>query len=157
MGTVSKDLKGLQFGLLIVQREGEPQGKHHLPVWICRCICGVEKPFRYDTLQDGRAKSCGCATQRFRKTKLEKRHSLVNQRFGRLFVLWRVGSVKYGKTPSSHSLWECKCDCGKIVKVAGRYLRAGTKKSCGCLKRDMIYLMRELSKHGYLQSAMGAH
>lgn len=157
MGTAVENLKGQQFGLLIVQREGEPQGKRRLPTWICRCVCGVEKPFRYDTLQDGRAKSCGCATQRFRKTKLEKRYSLVNQRFGRLFVLWRAGSVKYGKTPSSHSLWECKCDCGKIIKVAGRYLRAGTKKSCGCLKEDMIHLMREMSERDYLsQAARGA-
>src|SRR5271157_5734131 len=70
MGTetmIGKDLKGLQFGLLIVQREGEPQGKRHLPVWVCRCACGTEKAVRYDALQDGRTRSCGCATQRFKK------------------------------------------------------------------------------------------
>jgi hypothetical protein len=83
---------------------------------------------------------------------MEKRFNLVNRRFGRLFILWRV------KSDSPHTLWECKCDCGKIVKVTGRSLRAGTTKSCGCLKKDMVYLMREMSKHGYLsQSAMGAH
>jgi len=104
--------------------------------------------------------SCGCATQRFRKTKLEKRFSLVNQRFGRLFVLWRAGSKKYGdqkRQSGVNAVWECKCDCGKIIKVAGRYLRAGAKKSCGCLKEDMIHLMREMSERGYLsQAARGA-
>jgi len=144
MGVSAQNLKGQQFGLWIVQYEGEPQGDRHRPVWICQCVCGTIKPVRAESLLSGRSKSCGCATQRFRKTKLEKRYSLVNQRFGRLFVLWRVGSVKIGN--SFHSLWECKCDCGKIIPATGKSLREGTKKSCGCLREDIINLMRNYGK-----------
>ena len=60
-----------------------------------------------------------------------ERFNLVNQRFGRLLVLWRAGSKRVGK--SSNAVWECKCDCGSLVKTTARSLRSGKKKSCGCL------------------------
>jgi hypothetical protein len=134
MWAPAPDLKGQQFGLWIVQGKGEPVGVRRRPVWICRCSCGTIKPVRPEALLNGRSKSCGCATQRFRKTKLEKRFSLVNQRFGRLFVLWRAGSKKYGdqtRQSGVNAVWECKCDCGKIIKVLSKELRAG-KDNCGC-------------------------
>lgn len=131
MRAPAQDLKGQQFGLWIVQCKGEPVGVRRRPVWICRCTCGTIKPVRPEALLNGRSKSCGCATIRFKKAKLEKRFSLVNQRFGSLFVLWRAGSKKFGKSTSSHAVWECKCDCGKIIKVTGKDLRGG-KDHCGC-------------------------
>ena len=35
------------------------------------------------------------------------------------------------------AMWECLCDCGNIVNVAGSALKNGNTKSCGCYKREM--------------------
>lgn len=52
-------------------------------------------------------------------------------RSGRLVVIahagWRHGS---------HD-WVCRCDCGNLKSVLGKYIRNGKSKSCGCLTRDM--------------------
>ena len=61
--------------------------------------------------------------------------NLVGKRFGRL------QAVKYkGSDKKSHSLFECKCDCGNLATVLGVLLTNGGTKSCGCLRR-------EISKH----------
>ena len=35
-------------------------------------------------------------------------------------------------------LWECKCDCGNIVKVKKWNFTSGNTKSCGCYKNEKI-------------------
>jgi hypothetical protein len=125
------DLTGMTFGFLNVTTKAPRQGSHVM--WHVRCRCGVEKTVRGEWLRFGRSKSCGCARNTFKKTKLEKRFGLVNQRFGRLWVLWRA---KEGDGYSRSMMWECKCDCGKIVNVAGTSLRKGRTRSCGCLLVD---------------------
>ena len=55
---------------------------------------------------------------------------LTGQRFGRLFVIQKVGAA-----PSGHVLWLCKCDCGNDYIVSSNHLRSGTQ-SCGCLQRE---------------------
>ena len=56
---------------------------------------------------------------------------LIGQRFTRLVVLERAGQCIRGNT-----LWHCVCDCGTIATVRQYCLRAGTIKSCGCLRRE---------------------
>lgn len=57
-------------------------------------------------------------------------------RYGSLEVLRRSGSDKY---PSGRSkpMWDCLCDCGNTARVSGQSLRAGTTKSCGCLRESI--------------------
>lgn len=57
---------------------------------------------------------------------------LSGERFGRLLVLKKVGV-----NPQGNSMWECLCDCGKLVIVNSQRLKTGKTKSCGCLNRDM--------------------
>lgn len=135
MGTF-KDLTGLRFGLLYVK--GRAESLNGKTMWLVRCDCGVEKTMRRESLINGRSKSCGCSRKRFKQTKQDKRYSLVNKRFGRLWVIWRAGSKKYGANGSSNALWECKCDCGKLVKVTAKALREGHTTSCGCLQREAM-------------------
>lgn len=52
---------------------------------------------------------------------------LTGQKFGRLFVVQRIG------THMNSPLWLCKCDCGKYTEVVTRDLRTGNTKSCGCI------------------------
>ena len=57
---------------------------------------------------------------------------LMGQKFGRLTVIQRAGFDK-----RRNSNWLCKCECGTEKIIAGRSLRRGHTKSCGCLRREI--------------------
>lgn len=59
------------------------------------------------------------------------RKDLSGQRFGRLVA------IKRSDSPSTRSLWTCKCDCGKIHDVLAQSLIPGLQKSCGCLRDEI--------------------
>lgn len=54
--------------------------------------------------------------------------SIVGQRFIKLVVLEEVGL-----SPRGHRLCYARCDCGRTVTVRAAALKAGGRKSCGCL------------------------
>ena len=56
---------------------------------------------------------------------------LEGRKFGRLLVLERRGTDKYGS-----ATWVCQCLCGKVRVVARRELTSGNVKSCGCLLKE---------------------
>lgn len=56
---------------------------------------------------------------------------LTNKRFTRLVAIKPIGKSKHGRV-----IWECKCDCGKTVKVESIGLLSGNTKSCGCYMRE---------------------
>jgi hypothetical protein len=123
-----KELTGQRFGLLCVLGKGEPLG--YRATWRVHCVCGKERIVREDHLVAGRTKSCGCASSRFRKSRMEKKHNLNGKKFGSLMVVWRMGSEKVGK--SSHAVWACKCEHGRIINVRGGELTSGKIKNCNC-------------------------
>ncbi len=41
---------------------------------------------------------------------------------------------KYGK----EFLWNWRCDCGKVVQVRPSQIKAGRKKSCGCMQSILV-------------------
>jgi hypothetical protein len=53
------------------------------------------------------------------------------QRFARLVILEYTGST--GKD----AIWLCQCDCGTYALATSSNIRSGSKKSCGCLKREI--------------------
>lgn len=59
---------------------------------------------------------------------------LTGQRFGRLTVIERAGTIR------KHAAWNCLCDCGTYIRVESSELkrtnRNGTK-SCGCLSAEL--------------------
>lgn len=57
-------------------------------------------------------------------------------RYGRLVVLSCVGSRR------RTTLWECRCDCGKLRVVPANSLVSGNVTSCGCLHRERISASR---------------
>ena len=65
---------------------------------------------------------------------------LTGERYGRLTVIKRAPNK--GRT----TVWECRCDCGKVKNVRQPDLRAGRTKSCGCMRHDM--LMQKNTIHG---------
>ena len=61
---------------------------------------------------------------------------LTGQRFGRLVVLSRQGSV--GKKVA----WLCLCDCGNKKVIESGNLKTERTKSCGCFQKEQRF------KHG---------
>lgn len=57
--------------------------------------------------------------------------------YGLLTVTNFVGKDKHHKT-----LWECKCQCGKVIIVNGSNLTKGNSTSCGCAR------ISKITKHG---------
>lgn len=55
---------------------------------------------------------------------------MTGQRFGRLVVLRRDGSLR------ERAAWLCRCDCGAVKTLAGSHLRKGGTVSCGCFRRE---------------------
>ncbi len=63
-----------------------------------------------------------------RKKSYVRAPNLTGIRFGKLIVKSRHGSDK-----DRNSTWVCECDCGGQKIIAGKYLKRGNNKSCGCL------------------------
>lgn len=70
--------------------------------------------------------------------------NLIGQRFGRLLVVSQTDK----RNPTGSVYWQCRCDCGKLLSVDGRSLRAGKQKSCGCLQREYIHKQHNNLIHG---------
>lgn len=54
--------------------------------------------------------------------------NLSGHKFGKLYVIRFLDIIK------GRSIYQCKCDCGRIIEVKAKYLLNGDTKSCGCLK-----------------------
>lgn len=119
------DLRGQRFGdLEVLERLPGASGKNTL--WRCRChACGGEcQVFGY-RLTSGNQGDCGCRQP-------EKQQIAPGQRFGRLTA---VGPAE-GRDSAGCYLWECRCDCGSLVRYSPHQLLSGKIKSCGCLYRE---------------------
>lgn len=56
---------------------------------------------------------------------------LLGEKFGKLTVI-SINERRY----RGYVYWNCQCDCGTICVVRSVYLKQGTTKSCGCLKKS---------------------
>lgn len=77
---------------------------------------------------------------------MPKIKDITGQRFGRLTAIKITG-----KTQDRKTLWLCRCDCGSELITAGKSLRTGNTKSCGCLKLQMLADMARTTnfRHGF--------
>ena len=64
---------------------------------------------------------------------MAKFKDLTGSKFGRLFVINQLEKHIY-PSGSSRITWNCKCDCGSIIKVRSNSLTSGNTTSCGCLQ-----------------------
>lgn len=117
------DLTGQRFGKLTVMEKTDLR-KNRAVLWKCQCDCGKLAYKSTGDLNNGNARSCGCAW----------RQSTVHtgDRFGRLTVLRPTQ-----KRRSTNMVWECQCDCGNTLMVRTTTLTAGHSTSCGCLKKEI--------------------
>lgn len=60
--------------------------------------------------------------------KQRKYKDITNQKFDKLLAIRYIKNDKQG-----NAIWQCKCDCGKMIEVLGASLRRkGNTVSCGC-------------------------
>lgn len=127
------DIKGHRYGrLTVVEFAGlGPKGAR----WRCLCECGNETIALGAQIRSGNTKSCGC--QRADSSAARAKDETGNK-YGRLTVIRRIES-----SADQKAMWLCLCDCGNEAAVAGKLLRNGWTKSCGCIVREGTH-----RKHG---------
>lgn len=65
--------------------------------------------------------------------------------FGRLTVVEPAGHTADGRLS-----WRCRCECGREVVAAGKHLRNGGTRSCGCIVKERIAAIgRSNRTHGH--------
>lgn len=95
----------------------------------CLCTCGKNSEVIFSNLKSGRTKSCG----HFEKQNQKKYKNLIGKKFGDLTVQKKTEKRKEGTI-----VWECRCDCGRLIEVSRRQLIRGYIKSCGYHRDDQL-------------------
>lgn len=62
---------------------------------------------------------------------------LSSQRFGRLTAV--AYFTKRRNNGRVVGYWDCLCDCGKHKSVSADKLRSSNTRSCGCLRKEVVY------------------
>lgn len=124
---IAKDETGKTYGYLTVLHQAKEKSKSGQVKWVCQCKCGNITTVLGTTLRFGATTSCGCKGREPERCGFIDR---TGQRFGWLTVLSRDFEHQKGKNVK----WNCKCDCGNIISVAGYHLVTGHTISCGCIK-----------------------
>lgn len=125
------DLTGKRFGRLVVIKDSGERRKFKNRsggsiIWECLCDCGNTTLVRSDVLVSGGTKSCGCINT--------ERENLTDKHFGRLTVL----GLSKEKSNDVEDFWECLCECGNVVNIRTRVLKAGQAISCGCYGKEKM-------------------
>jgi hypothetical protein len=119
------DMTGMVFGRLkVIKRTANRSGR---VAWLCECSCGTDIVATTKHLRNKDTQSCGCLQKD--RASAARLNDLTGRRFGRLVV---VGRAEGGK----HTIWLCKCDCGRVKTVAAQHLLSGAIRSCDCLRAE---------------------
>jgi hypothetical protein len=133
---------GSRFGKLItIEYAGQ---KNRQSQWFCQCDCGSPiKMIPAGALTRGATQSCGCLkSQQTREMCQAREKSAVGMVFNGIEVLEKVG-----KTSNNIQIVKCKCVCGGEFVTRLTRIKAGTTKSCGCLKIELS--RKATTKHGF--------
>lgn len=114
------NLAGQTFGKYLVL--GESHKTLSSTYWLCRCVCGIQKPVKSTHLRSGEASGCRSCRG------LEQAVKMAGKRFGDYCVLSKSRKRK------GHTYWLCVClSCQNDYWVEGNNLRAGKSTRCrGC-------------------------
>lgn len=67
---------------------------------------------------------------------MAKKKDLTGMKFGRLEVINEAEPIWIGK--QKQTMWNCRCECGTMIKARTGALSSGNTQSCGCLNKDRI-------------------
>jgi hypothetical protein len=126
----TKHIIGKKIGMLTVIRMHPVKGKQHRTMYFCHCDCGGEKLIRYDQLNAGIIKSCGCLRG-------PNKVNWVGLRVGYLKVMKRIRNSEISIKIRRDRVFLCQCYCGREREFTSVRLAASVKRgyelSCGCM------------------------
>lgn len=122
---------GLKINGLTLIKQTRPRVKGSDPFWLCRCDCGREKEINVRSVLGQRIKSCGCSMNK--KNRILSRDIKGGMTFGKLTL---IKNTNPNEQRFSKIIWECQCECGNKITSSAKSLRAGRRKSCGCLRSE---------------------
>ena len=138
----TEDMIGKVFtNLTVIKKLGE-KGYKNGSLFLCQCTCGNTTKALKSKLVHGSTKSCGCLL----KEQQTKYSNLVGNKYHKLTVIKKLGIISKRRD----IFWECKCDCGNIVKVTTGNLIHGSVQGCGCVARERILQYRISKGHNPL-------
>jgi hypothetical protein len=131
---------GDKFGSWTVLERG-PKGNHRTSrKWVVQCGCGKITQKSSNKLLGGHSRRCRQCDGRERRALMA-----VGQRFGHLVVESQAESRHVADKHNGYRSirWNCRCDCGRLVDVAGFQLRQsnGTRQ---CLPCSRVVVGRQL-------------
>lgn len=99
--------------------------KGHTKYWCICPVCGKRFSMKAETV--------GIAHQSKECNAKSRIVDISGKRFGRLVAIEYAGKITSETSPTTISLWKCKCDCGNQITVRYPALISSNTRSCGCL------------------------
>ena len=120
-----ESLIGRRFGKLVVKELLPSDGTGHRR-WLCACDCGKTHTVTTGNLNSGAVTNCGCS----------RSPDLSGQVFGHLTVLRQAeGRILRGN--QKRIAWECRCDCGNLVRRTSASLISTKERMCSeCARKN---------------------
>lgn len=75
---------------------------------------------------------------------MPKKVDYTGKKFGKLTV------IEEAENKGRRTCWSCKCECGNFCIVKTDELRSRDTESCGCLRKDLLFVDITGKKFGYL-------
>lgn len=142
---------GSKFGHLTVETISSTD-RHHFVCVDCRCVCGNVVNRIYHYLVIAKNSSCGCKYNQGHKNSNIDYSVHIGQKFNYLTVLSRLDA----KDKAGSKLFECKCDCGKVVPRAISKVINGAVKSCGCMQAQIVSPEGEIVNSNFSHGMCGS-
>ena len=79
-----------------------------------------------------------------RRNKMGKYVDLTGKQFGRLKVIHKNETKRYGRTA-----WVCKCQCGNTIIATTDNLNRGNTTSCGCKRIETCFKQRKRNEYKF--------
>lgn len=123
----------------VIKRIKSPN-KDRSAYWLCQCNCGNYFTSSSTHLTQGACQSCGCLQKEKASKNLSSYRKSVAGKPLKDYTGYRSGKLIVESFSHidihHHSVWNCKCDCGNMKKVASPELASKEIKSCGCLQQS---------------------
>jgi hypothetical protein len=69
---------------------------------------------------------------------------LIGKKFNKLTIIKYIGYILSKNGKRRRSGFQCECECGNLIVVQKDKIISGNKKSCGCLKHNKPFKLRDL-------------